>query len=80
MNSIWEYNLSNLNKMKEIEVNITNLKPNLRIIKNYFIIFERNIIKLFDLNGNILDNIKFENIKIVNIEISNNNFIIVAFY
>ena len=79
MNSIWEYNLSNLNKMKEIEVNITNLKPNLRIIKNYFIIFERNVIKLFDLNGNILDNIKFENIKIVNIEISNDNFIIVAF-
>ena len=66
--------------MNIIDVVATKFNPNLRILKNYIIIYEINLIKLLDLNGKLLDNIIFENCKIVNIEILNDNFIVIAFY
>ena len=43
--------------MKEIDLEAIDFKPNLRFLKNYFIVFESNKLKLLDYNGNLLDNI-----------------------
>ena len=64
--------------MKQLNLKAINFRPNLRILKNYIITFDDNLIELFDLNGNLLDNVKFTNRNIVNIEIINDNYIIVA--
>ena len=66
--------------MKAIDLEEINFRPNLRILKNYIIVFERHLIKLFDCNGNFLDDIRFLNRSIINLEILNDNVIIVAFH
>ena len=66
--------------MKEINLGAIDFKPNLRFLKKYIIVFERNEIKLYDYYGNLLDNIRFENRIITNLEILNDNFIIIAFH
>ena len=64
--------------MKIINLRANSFKPNLRILKNYIITFEDKIIELYDLKGNLLDNVIFRNRNIVNIEIINDNYMIVA--
>ena len=60
----------------EVELKASNFSLNFRITKNYIITYDLNLLKLFDLNGYLLDYIKFSEI-IINIEIINNNYIIV---
>ena len=64
--------------MKQFDLKAKYFRPNLRILKNNIITFDDNLIELFDLNGNLLDFVIFKNRKIVNIEIINDNYIIVA--
>ena len=64
--------------MKVIKLEAEFFKPKLRILKNYIITFKNDLLKLYDLEGNLLDNVKFKNRDILNIEIINDNFIIVA--
>ena len=63
--------------MKIINLSATNFKPNLRILKNYIITFWDDLIELYDLKGNLLDKIIFDR-HILNIEIINNNYAIIA--
>ena len=64
--------------MKQIDLIAYDFKPNLRILKDYILSFGEDIVKLFDLKGNLLDKILFGNSDIVNIEIVKKNLIIVA--
>ena len=64
--------------MKKLDITTNYFRTNLRILKNFIITFDNNSIKLFDLSGNLLDNVKFTNRNIRNIEIINDNYIIVA--
>ena len=65
--------------MQTIYLTANFFKPNLRILKNYIITFNKREIKLYDLKGTILDNVIFKNRDIVNIEIIKDNYIIVSF-
>ena len=65
--------------MEVINLKAIDFKPNLRILKNYFITFDEHLIILYDLKGNILDNIRFINKYIINIEAINDNSILVVF-
>ena len=64
--------------MKQLDLKAKYFRPNLRILKNNIITFDDKLIELFDLNGNLLDLVIFKNRNIVNIEIINDNYIIVA--
>ena len=44
--------------MKPINIKAKNFKPNIRILENYIITFEKNKINLFNFSGDKLDKIK----------------------
>ena len=60
--------------MKIIKLSAYFSKHNLRILKNYIITFKYNSIELYDLKGNLLDNVIFRNRTIINIEIISDNY------
>lgn len=63
--------------MKELNIEGTGFKPNLRSFKKYIITFKGFSMQLLDLNANLLDEMLFKS-NIINIEIANNNYILVA--
>lgn len=67
----------NYNKMNELTIISYNYKPNIRILYNYIITFDKNTIILFDIKGIQLDEIKILFInEIEDICIINNNYFI----
>ena len=60
--------------MKEIEITSNNYNPNIRILKNHFVIFNEECIYLYNMEGNLLDSIIKKEIK--DICIINNNYLI----
>ena len=64
--------------MNEIQFVSNHYKPNIRIVKKYIITFDKNLIILYNLKGNRLDDINLVdyNLKIYDICIINDNYLI----